>query len=66
MHTGQLKGINHGHQTDGIRLPGQRTLFHEDKEHLSRQSVKYHFFTHETMVVARPVPCAAPMPDTTL
>ncbi|WP_414907009.1 hypothetical protein [Pseudomonas sp. IT-P253] len=36
MHTGQLKGINNGHQTDGVRLPGQRTLFYEDKERLSR------------------------------
>jgi hypothetical protein len=36
QYTGQLKGINQGHQTDGVRLPGQRTLFHEDQERLSR------------------------------
>ena len=37
---GRNKQSNKGHQTNGLRLPGQRILFHEDQERLSRQSVK--------------------------
>ena len=37
------KQSNNGHQANGLRLPGQRILFHEDQERLSRQSVKNHF-----------------------
>ena len=37
---GRNKQSNKGHQANGIRLPGQRILFYEDQERLSRQSVK--------------------------
>ncbi|WP_414872881.1 MULTISPECIES: hypothetical protein [unclassified Pseudomonas] len=58
MHTGQLEGINieSWSSSEWRTATGTAILFHEVQERLSRKSVKYHFFTRETKVVARPVP----------